>query len=331
MGRGAVGKRATVAIALLGVACVLAASAGQARPVAAGATGKIAFVTFVGSGQDKLAVVNASGSGFKVLRRVNGLIDRPAWSPDGRRIAVSISSKTGRGTVLYVMNANGTRARPLIRGFFLAPSWEPSGKKIAVQGAKGIYVIPAAGGHPVKLVGDAVTPAWSHDGTKIAFVRVLARGGTELVVASSDGTDAHALIKSCPPSCSASAIVPGLRQPPAALGDPSWSPDGSQLAFEIGAYGPRKCHGCFLWELATIHPDGSGVKLLTRIHEPLASEYPTWSPDGKQIAFTRALCYPKIVCAPNEGDARTTLDVMNADGSGVHKLRRQGVAPAWRP
>ena len=47
-----------------------------------------------------------------------------------------------------------------------------------------------------------------------------------------------------------------------------------------------------------------------------------WSPDGRQIAFTRTRG-PEGV--PNQ------VNVMNADGSGQRRLARSGAAPRWSP
>ena len=61
------------------------------------------------------------------------------------------------------------------------------------------------------------------------------------------------------------------------------------------------------WDLFTIQADGSGRQQLT--HTPEPEQHPSWSPDGKQILFTR-------------GDVMTNIDVyvMDADGSNVTRL-----------
>jgi tricorn protease len=50
----------------------------------------------------------------------------------------------------------------------------------------GIWVMNANGSHPRKLVGMAWTPAWSPDGTKVAFVRSV-RGNTDIYVIGVNG------------------------------------------------------------------------------------------------------------------------------------------------
>lgn len=61
------------------------------------------------------------------------------------------------------------------------------------------------------------------------------------------------------------------------------------------------------WDLFTIKADGSGRQQLTNTPEP--EQHPSWSPDGKQILFTR-------------GDVMTNIDVyvMDADSSNVTRL-----------
>ncbi len=54
---------------------------------------------------------------------------------------------------------------------------------------------------------------------------------------------------------------------------PSWSPDGTQIAFRTGV---RR-------RLATMSPDGSNLKVF-----PGFADYADWSPDGSQIIFMGA-------------------------------------------
>ena len=92
--------------------------------------------------------------------------------------------------------------------------------------------------------------------------------------------------------------------------DPSWSPDGSLLAFETDlGQNPTK-QGIYI-----SRPDGSQLRRVTTL--PPGAEFdlaPRFSPDGKQIAFTRYTL---------TGDVETsTLFVVNVDGSHERRLSR---------
>ena len=67
-----------------------------------------------------------------------------------------------------------------------------------------------------------------------------------------------------------------------------------------------------------MNADGSGKRNLTR--NRASDDYPTWSPDGRRIAFLRA--------SGSYGTRSTHLYVMNADGSGLLKLSPDRGDPA---
>jgi plastocyanin len=94
--------------------------------------------------------------------------------------------------------------------------------------------------------------------------------------------------------------------------NPSWSPDGTGIAFV--RYGPGVA------DLYLMNDDGSGVTQLT--DGPEVDHGPRWSPDGLTIAFSRG------------PDAYTPADVfvVNADGSGLRRLTTSGgETPSWSP
>ncbi len=85
---------------------------------------------------------------------------------------------------------------------------------------------------------------------------------------------------------------------------PVWSPTGDKIAYqriEIGCFGPRRTY--------VIDADeGAPVPM------PLGGERPSWSPDGRRLAFS------------------ANLTVANADGSGYEELRRYPSRhPTWSP
>jgi Tol biopolymer transport system component len=94
---------------------------------------------------------------------------------------------------------------------------------------------------------------------------------------------------------------------------PTWSPDGSKLAFRSLLSKPDGDVG----RIFIVNRDGSGLRQLTPDSEPGASsvfdDSPAWSPDGTRIAFAR----------------NGQLFMINPDGTGLTPLGITGVMPAW--
>jgi serine/threonine protein kinase len=103
---------------------------------------------------------------------------------------------------------------------------------------------------------------------------------------------------------------------------PAWSPDGSRLLYV--ASGGKAANGqdlgldIFLLDFS--QPGAAPVNLTARAGDDTD---PAWSPDGKQIAFTNN----------GRSDKVRMIDLMNADGSGLHRLSvdLEEFNPAWSP
>jgi Tol biopolymer transport system component len=136
----------------------------------------------------------------------------------------------------------------------------PAANGLIAYAAEGdIVTVDPRSGSIVTLVGGRARdqyPAWSSDGTRIAFERAVA-GGTKVVSANSAGGQLLELIQ----------------DPVEAVRGLTWSPDGSALAFSNGD----------LWIVAA---DGSGGRLL---EIGFRAEFPVWRPpDGREILFSNA-------------------------------------------
>lgn len=158
----------------------------------------------------------------------------PAWSPRGTKVAF-VSDQDGNGSnakyEIYVMDADGSNRIRLTNNTALdaAPVFSPDGRKIAfhsdnANGNTDIYVMDAAdndgdgnGDNPIRLTTEAAVddnPAWSPDGSKIAFTsnRI---GTPKIYVMKANGTNQANLSNN-------GATIDY---------NPSWSPDGSKIAF----------------------------------------------------------------------------------------------------
>ena len=118
-----------------------------------------------------------------------------------------------------------------------------------------IYTMNTDGSDLTRLTNnmtDDVNPAWSPDGTHIAF-QAYRDGNAEIYVMHSDGLGQINLTNNADYD-----------------GQPAWSPDGSRIAFISG------------YDLWVMNADGSNpLKLSQQYH----CENPVWSPDGSKIAY----------------------------------------------
>ena len=210
----------------------------------------------------------ASGSGeippseSRQITTRPGLEGEPAISPDGRSVAFLVQD--GEGWDICIADVKGgTPLRVVADGEVnAAPNWFPDGSALAFASYKGqasnIWKVPRFGGVPIFLMADALDPAISPDGKRMAFARSEGGSFSRIWVAELGAPQSARRLTS-----DADGVWNHLR--------PAWSPDGRTICYQDNN------------DLWLVPAEGGKARHLTT--DDPADADPIWSPDGRHIYF----------------------------------------------
>lgn len=209
---------------------------------------------------------------------------------------ILLTSNREGDSEIYRVNEDGTDARQLTHtpGFDGAGPPSPDGRRILYyRNRGGVWVMTADGRDKRNLTpnsGFNSPGGWSPDGRRIVFTSNR-DGNNEVYVMNANGSGQRNLL----PSPSSDEYAAG------------WSPDGRTILFLTDRDGN--------WEIYAMDADGRNPRNLTR--NPAIDGRGggvLWSHDGRSIFFSSA--------RDTHDQDNPELYVMDADGSGVHRLTR---------
>lgn len=205
-----------------------------------------------------LHVIGVDGSGLHALPSEAGkTYGSPDWSPDGEWLAYDVSSINHdvNSSRIEVIRANGEDRREIGPGAM--PSWSPDGKQIVAHTytSEGIVVMDVDGEGRETIMEHWGSPRWSPVGNRV----IAANSGAGLSIFDLAAGTEYSVMRNV-------RVYQGL----------SIAPDGLRVCF-------ADPQGALM--LATFDAE---MKHATakRLVDGGYFSHSSWSPDGKQIAFT---------------------------------------------
>jgi Tol biopolymer transport system component len=286
-----------------------------------------------------LYIIRADGTGLRRMTPEGGFAGTPEWSRDGQRIIyyetdeqeawyaragsldavtqiVSIDVATGKRSVLT--SGEGVKVWPhwfadgRIRyaqkdsDEMRNPSWSPDGTKVVYQRTTQVeephrQISVFSRESDFELVWTAPFPAFSSAAGRLAYA-VSSDGiditDTAIEVVRADGSESRALFHRAGFSAFA----------------PTWSPDGTRIAFGVGRY--FRAPGNPAAQIVVMNADGSDYQAV--VDDDANNGFPSWSPDGKYIVYKR----------------NTNLAVVDVETAEIRPLttgRQYDNFPQWSP
>jgi len=290
-------------------------------------------------GEQGLWIIPAQG-GTPHLIADAGKASSPVWSPDGKMIAfldytrdkeiiiipVSKSGKAdGKLTVINIPEG--------IKGARLLAGWTPD-NKIGVKSTSkeefALYTLPAEGGQAAIILNDcyALQPRWSPDGKEIFYTTLPAEGSNKFwrmtfaSVSSSGGSG-----KYLPLDPEKKRLKPFGYQ-----GGNRISPDGKTIISAAWCTDDTLTNinypGSHIWKISI---DGTEQTKLTAIDGPYVDQSPSWSPDGKEVAFVRK----ELNEPPRDMIGESSIYTVSSSGGSPKLLITESEkwlqSPVWSP
>jgi Tol biopolymer transport system component len=235
-----------------------------------------AFVYLAGKGRYGWPIYSVDRSGrTQPLHAPPGVYRTPRFSPDGKRLAFSITGSQGEDIWVKDLDRDTLSRLSFLPGVNRHPVWTPDGKNIVFPSfnpaAPGIYGIRSDGsGEAQRLTGPKVQQSpysFSPDGKRLALQQTGNGGGMDIFTAPVEADPAQAF---------------GIRlgKPELFLGTqfdedyPAFSPDGRWLAYTSNESGTSEVY------VRPFPGPGGRSQISTG-----GGRFPLWSRDGRELVF----------------------------------------------
>ncbi len=250
---------------------------------------------------------------------------RIGWAEAPSRAKIVFMSKRDGNAEIYSMNTDGGEQINLTQhpAEDYNPTWSPNGKQILFSsdrdGIFDLYLMDADGTNVQKVFESSKyrwEPAWAPDGKRIAY----AQGDPEKAI---EQFGARFVPYPALTLCIATVDGDSVEKLTAGF-NPSWSPDGREIAFVVG--------GLKHTPLGIYDLQRRSQKLLLLKAMPWIFD-PAWSPRDDQIAFTKldgAMFNGQGFLVYNKG----TIYTVDSDGTGLHQIteeKNNSADPTWSP